>query len=269
MELAILETPTNGLVEQHDGKAWTTSLIIAEKFDKAHKHVLEAIDHLECTKDFHGSNFRPTFRTVLVGNGAERESRFFEITRDGFVFLAMGFTGSKAAQWKERFIAAFNAATQQKSTAPKSSLQLIAMLAEESLKLERRVDNHSERLDQIEFKLTSEKVNEFPQGCERLDRIAEVFFPGMSKSKVSNWLHAIKHPTKEYKFATDEGELRSVAAFENDGIEEARLKLVQESQLLAETKMNVRYHHPLIGRFYIKRISHTKSFMENEASRGH
>lgn len=32
----------------------------------------------------------------------------YEITRDGFVFLCMGFTGSAAAQWKEKYIAAFN-----------------------------------------------------------------------------------------------------------------------------------------------------------------
>jgi phage regulator Rha-like protein len=33
----------------------------------------------------------------------------YYVTRDGFSFLAMGFTGKKAAQWKEKYIAAFNA----------------------------------------------------------------------------------------------------------------------------------------------------------------
>ncbi len=37
----------------------------------------------------------------------------FNITRDGFSFLAMGFTGKKAAEFKERFIAAFNAMEQR------------------------------------------------------------------------------------------------------------------------------------------------------------
>lgn len=32
----------------------------------------------------------------------------YEITRDRFVFLCMGFTGAAAAQWKERYINAFN-----------------------------------------------------------------------------------------------------------------------------------------------------------------
>ena len=33
----------------------------------------------------------------------------YRITRDGFAFLAMGFTGKKAAAWKEKFLEAFNA----------------------------------------------------------------------------------------------------------------------------------------------------------------
>ncbi|WP_249411562.1 Rha family transcriptional regulator [Marinomonas sp. A3A] len=32
----------------------------------------------------------------------------YRITRDGFVFLAMGFTGTKAAQFKEAYINALN-----------------------------------------------------------------------------------------------------------------------------------------------------------------
>jgi Rha family phage regulatory protein len=30
------------------------------------------------------------------------------MTRDGFTFLAMGFTGARAAEFKERYIAEFN-----------------------------------------------------------------------------------------------------------------------------------------------------------------
>jgi phage regulator Rha-like protein len=33
----------------------------------------------------------------------------YEITRDGFTFLAMGFTGKRAAEFKEKYIAMFNA----------------------------------------------------------------------------------------------------------------------------------------------------------------
>lgn len=40
--------------------------------------------------------------------GKKIQAPMFEITRDGFVFLCMGFTGQQAAVWKERYIEAFN-----------------------------------------------------------------------------------------------------------------------------------------------------------------
>lgn len=86
------------------GELKTTSLIIAEYFGKAHKHVLDSIDKLDCSAEFSRRNFRP--REFLNSRG--REYRGFEITRDGFSILAMGFTGKKAMKWKEAFLKAFN-----------------------------------------------------------------------------------------------------------------------------------------------------------------
>jgi Rha family phage regulatory protein len=87
-----------------DGKIKTTSLKIAEHFGKRHERVMNAIRNLECSTEFNKHNF------VLVEyKDAKGEKRpAYEITRDGFMFLAMGFTGAKAAQWKEAYITAFN-----------------------------------------------------------------------------------------------------------------------------------------------------------------
>lgn len=87
---------------------YTTSLIVAKVFGKEHKHVLEAIRDLYCSSDFRRLNFRLTSRWVDMPNGAQRKEDYYEITRDGCMFLIMGFTGEKAAQWKENFIAEFN-----------------------------------------------------------------------------------------------------------------------------------------------------------------
>ena len=46
--------------------------------------------------------------TVLAASGGVRKDRAFEITKDGFMFLVMGFTGKEAAQLKEAYINAFN-----------------------------------------------------------------------------------------------------------------------------------------------------------------
>lgn len=88
-----------------DGETITTSQFVADFFGKQHTHVLERIRTLECSERFRQSNFRSA--EYLDAQGKPRIS--YRITRDGFTFLAMGFTGPRAAQFKEAFIAAFNA----------------------------------------------------------------------------------------------------------------------------------------------------------------
>lgn len=93
------------IVEVDEGGMFTTSLIVARAFEKEHKDVLKAISNLECSEDFNERNFAP-----VEYRDAKGEMRpAYRLTRDGFAFLAMGFTGKKAAAWKEKFLEAFNA----------------------------------------------------------------------------------------------------------------------------------------------------------------
>ena len=87
----------------------TTSLKIAETFGKEHKNVMTAIKSLECSKLFHELNFKPMFKNIKIGNGAERQNLYYNITRDGVALLAFGFNGKRAAHFKEAYINAFNA----------------------------------------------------------------------------------------------------------------------------------------------------------------
>ncbi|SUA94160.1 phage associated protein [Neisseria mucosa] len=96
---------TQTLVRISGDRLVTTSLEISNHFGKKHKDILRAIQHLECSKEFNERNFAPVGYTDAKGE----QRPMYEITRDGFVFLCMGFTGSAAAQWKEKYIAAFNA----------------------------------------------------------------------------------------------------------------------------------------------------------------
>lgn len=91
-----------------NGHATTTSLRIAEHFGKRHADVLRAIDRLECSTEFRERNFAFTSQPVHMPNGGIRNDTVHTITKDGFVFLAMGFTGKEAARWKEVYINAFN-----------------------------------------------------------------------------------------------------------------------------------------------------------------
>ena len=91
-----------------NGHITTTSKQVAEHFGKNHKNVIRDIKNLECSAEFYRLNFEPVIMEYTNGKGGVQKSTAYRMTRDGFVFLAMGFTGPEAAQWKEAYIAAFN-----------------------------------------------------------------------------------------------------------------------------------------------------------------
>lgn len=88
----------------HDGKAVTTSQAVATYFIKRHERVLDKIRNLDCSPEFTEHNFVLSEYTDSTG----RKLPMYEMTKDGFVFLVMGFTGKKAAAFKEAYIAEFN-----------------------------------------------------------------------------------------------------------------------------------------------------------------
>ncbi|MBF0802916.1 MULTISPECIES: Rha family transcriptional regulator [unclassified Neisseria] len=93
------------LVRLSGNRLITTSLAVSNHFGKKHAHVLRDIENLDCSDEFRESNFGLSSYTT----SQNKKLPMYEITRDGFVFLCMGFTGTQAAQWKEKYIAAFNA----------------------------------------------------------------------------------------------------------------------------------------------------------------
>lgn len=86
----------------------TDSLKVAEIFGKQHKDVIRKIESLDCSPEFTSAQFCAHVQTVEIGNGASRESKYYEMTKDGFIFLVMGFTGAAAAKIKEAYINTFN-----------------------------------------------------------------------------------------------------------------------------------------------------------------
>ena len=93
----------------HQSDIRTTSLKVAEAFGKRHDDVLKRLNNMDCSSDFHHRNFAEMMHKIQIGKGASRDSKYYEMTKDGFMFLVMGFTGKQAAQIKEAYINAFNA----------------------------------------------------------------------------------------------------------------------------------------------------------------
>lgn len=87
-----------------NGRAVTTSVAVAEFFGKRHERVLDKIRNLDCSAKFTEHNFVSSEYTDATG----RTLPAYQITKNGFVFLVMGFTGKKAAAFKEAYIAEFD-----------------------------------------------------------------------------------------------------------------------------------------------------------------
>ena len=94
----------------HDGIVTTTSDQVAQFFSKRHDSVMRAIRALE--REMAGPDYVHNFVEVISdyknGKGGSQTSKSYRMTREGFMLLAMGFTGKEALRWKLAYIAAFN-----------------------------------------------------------------------------------------------------------------------------------------------------------------
>lgn len=86
------------------GALMTTSLKVADAFGKRHDNLLRKIETLGCSTEFNALNFEAVEYLDLKGE----TRKAWNMTKDGFIFLVMGFTGTKAAAIKEAYIAEFN-----------------------------------------------------------------------------------------------------------------------------------------------------------------
>lgn len=91
------------LVIMHDKTAVTTSLKVAEIFNKEHKNILQSIENLAAENS-------ATKKMFVGGTYTNRGKEYpmIYMNRDGFTLLAMGFNGSKALNFKLQYIDAFN-----------------------------------------------------------------------------------------------------------------------------------------------------------------
>ncbi|SPD92280.1 phage regulatory protein/antirepressor Ant [Lactiplantibacillus plantarum] len=122
----------NDLVIMKNKQAVTSSLQVAEVFEKNHRDVLKAITNLK--KDVR--NFAQMFSETNIPDSYGRNRRAFYMNRDGFTLLAMGFTGDKALQFKLQYIKAFNEMEQQvKFQVPSTLPEALRLAADQAEKI--------------------------------------------------------------------------------------------------------------------------------------
>lgn len=89
--------------KRNEEKIVTTSLKVAEVFEREHKNVLQTIENLVA------NNQAAKFFNATTYKNRGKDYPMYEMDRDGFSLLVMGFTGEKALKWKLDYINAFNA----------------------------------------------------------------------------------------------------------------------------------------------------------------
>lgn len=145
----------------------TNSLLVAEKFGKEHSKVMRDIENLSCSNEFRAANFGVSSYISLQN----KELPMYVMTKDGFSFLVMGYTGKKAGLFKEEYIKAFN--TMERSLKEIKTPQTYA----EAL---RRLADEVEAKEQIQYQLE--------QKTEQLDESKEWYsIKRWAKEHNMNW----------------------------------------------------------------------------------
>ncbi|WP_204122049.1 Rha family transcriptional regulator [Levilactobacillus sp. 244-2] len=214
----------NELVIMKDKQAVTSSLQVAESFNKNHQHVLRSIDGLK--KDV--SNFGQMFIETNLPDSYGRNRRGYYMNRDGFTLLAMGFTGDKALQFKLEYIDAFNAMEQQvkfqvPSTLPEA-LRLAADQAEKISVLQPKADYTDKMLANPGLETTSVIAKNYGYSTREFNKLLHGL--GIQYKQGKTWLLYAKYQDKGYTHVEPYGYTNS------EGIDKVRntMKWTQKGQ---------------------------------------
>lgn len=154
-------------VTLNDATLTTDSRRVAKHFGKLHKTVLRAYDNMKCEEEFSRRNY--VLAEELDAQGKPR--RIVRMTKDGFVLLAMAFTGEKAMRMKIAYINAFNAMAEQ--------LQRIGMsLWDQRLELEKK-DSTSFMWASFGSKLMTNRKRELPNIRQTRERLENEMEPAL------------------------------------------------------------------------------------------
>ena len=140
----------NDLVIMHEQRAVTTSLKVAEIFKKEHRNVMQSINNLTAEN----SAVKKMFVEDSYLNSRNQQQPMFYMNRDGFTLLAMGFTGSKAMEFKLKYIDAFN--KMEKRIKEQTQFRLPTNLTEMSTMLysvmedqDRKIEEQNKKVDYL------------------------------------------------------------------------------------------------------------------------
>ena len=134
------------VTRNNNGELVVTSRQVAEDFEKMHKHVLRAIEDKISLNPILGS--AKYFIESTYKDSTGRSNKEYLLTRDGFTFIVMGFTGPKADTWKLKYIEAFNK-MEEVLRQPQKQLSPIEMM-ELQFKI---IKDHDKKFEEVDEKI--------------------------------------------------------------------------------------------------------------------
>ena len=192
------------LVIMKDGQAVTTSLEVAKIFEKRHDRVIRAIESKLTDPNFGVSGM---FYESTYTDASGKQNKMYYMNRDGFTFIAMGFTGRKADEFKLKYIEAFNkmeAYIREQETAkqlPQTPEDKIRLLLESNVHTDERLTNVEQDIDYLKNKSEVDENQRYKLQKVRNKRCIEVCGGKESnfyKTKSRKVFMALAHDFKEY-----------------------------------------------------------------------
>lgn len=137
------------LVIMNNHQAVTTSLKVAEVFEKEHKDVMKSIRNLTAQN----CAVLKMFVEDKYINSQNKQQPMYYMNRDGFTLLAMGFTGSKAMEFKLKYIEAFNKMEQVvRQELPQTPEEKLELTMQVTTRINKRLGKVEEKIDEIQNK---------------------------------------------------------------------------------------------------------------------
>lgn len=136
------------LVIMHDKQVVTTSLKVAEVFEKNHRDVMEKIRNMSAEN----SAVLKMFVEDEYTNSQNKQQPMYYMNRDGFTLLAMSFTGSKAMEFKLKYIDAFNKMEKQikektQFRLPKNLTEMSTMFFDVMKDQDKKIEEQNEKVN--------------------------------------------------------------------------------------------------------------------------
>ena len=140
------------LVVMRGNQAMTTSVQISEVFGKQHSHVIEAIENKIQSVE-NSIDYKSMFKEGTYRDKRNRIQKQYLLNRDGFTFIAFGFTGSEADKFKLDFIKAFNKMEQsikQQVQIPTNPMDALKLMFEVQTETDLKVEDITDRVVELE-----------------------------------------------------------------------------------------------------------------------